>query len=411
MKSYKRTDCRLCGSKNLDLVLKLTPTPPADSYIPKEQLSIEQETIPLDLYLCSDCNHTQIGHVIDAEEVYLNYIYETASTLGLGEHFKDCAKNVMEKYDPRVGGLVLDIGSNDGILLKYFKEYGMEILGIDPMPGIAEKASADGVPTLPDFFDEEFAKGLKNKYGIPSIICSNNLVADTDDLSGFIRGVKQLMDEDSIFFFETFYLYLQIQNHVWDFTYHEHYSYFTVKSLDRYFKKMGMELIDVIPNLTKGGSMRCTVQLQGGKRRAYKSVQEHIKLEDKYGFHTKKVFDKYSGKIEKGKQEYMDLIRNLKDDGKKLVGYGASATSTTLMYHYEMDDTLDYLVDDFEAKHHLYSPGLHVPVFPSDEIYNNLPDYIVVLAWRYYEKIVERHEKFLEQGGHFIIPLPELKII
>jgi hypothetical protein len=295
--------------------------------------------------------------------------------------------------------------------LKYFKEYGMEILGIDPMPGIAEKASADGVPTLPDFFNIEYAKGLKEKYGTSSIICSNNLVADTDDLTDFVKGVKLLMDEDSIFFFETFYLYLQIKNHVWDFTYHEHYSYFTVKSLDRYFKKMGMELIDVIPNLTKGGSMRCTVQLQGGKRRAYKSVQEHIKLEDKYGFHTKKLFEKYSGKIEKGKQEYMGLIRSLKNDGKKLVGYGASATSTTLMYHYEMDDTLDYLVDDFEAKHHLYSPGLHVPVFPSDEIYNNLPDYIVVLAWRYYEKIVERHEKFLEQGGHFIIPLPELKII
>jgi len=411
MKSYKRTDCRLCGSKNLDLVLKLTPTPPADSFVPKEKLTFNQETIPLDLYFCNDCSHTQIGHVIDAEEVYLNYIYETASTLGLGDHFKDCVNMVMDDYKPKSGGLVLDIGSNDGIMLKYFKEKGMEILGIDPMPGIAEKATANGVPTLADFFDEEYAKALKEKQGAVSVVSSNNLVADTDDLTGFVKGVKELMDEDSIFFFETFYFYLQVKNHVWDFTYHEHYSYFTVKPLMKYFESMDMQLIDIVPNLTKGGSMRCVVQLKGGKRKEFPSVQKYIKLEDEAGFNSKAIFTQYSKKIDSGKKEYIKLIQDLKAEGKKIIGYGASATSTTLMYHYEMDETLDYLVDDFEAKHHLYSPGLHVPVFPSDEIYNNPPDYIIVLAWRYYEKIVKRHEKFLEQGGHFIIPLPELKII
>ncbi len=411
MKSYKRTDCRLCGSLELNLVLELTPTPPADSYIPAQLLDQAQEAIPIELYLCNNCGHTQIGHVIDAEEVYLNYIYETASTLGLGEHFKGCAKTIMEKFKPKIGGLVLDIGSNDGVLLNYFKEYGMEVLGIDPMPGIAEKASNDGIPTLSNFFNENYAIKLREKYGVPTVICSNNLVADTDDLPGFIRGVRNLMDKESIFFFETFYLFLQIQNHVWDFTYHEHYSYFTVKPLVRYFKKMGMELIDVTPNLTKGGSMRCTLQLQGGKRSVLKSVQDHILLEDKHGFHTKKVFDEYAARIEKGKQEYMTLVKGLKNNGKKLAGYGASATSTTLIYHYDMGDTLDYLVDDFEAKQGLYSPGLHIPVYSSDEIYNRPPDYIVVLAWRYHEKIIKRHQKFLDQGGHFIVPLPELKII
>jgi hypothetical protein len=219
------------------------------------------------------------------------------------------------------------------------------------------------------------------------------------------------MDKESIFFFETFYLFLQIQNHVWDFTYHEHYSYFTVKPLVRYFKKMGMELIDVTPNLTKGGSMRCTLQLEGGERSVSNSVNEHIRREEEQGFHTKKIFGEYAARIEKGKQEYTALISNLINEGKRLVGYGASATSTTLMYHYDMGGTLDYLVDDFEAKQGLYSPGLHVPVYSSDEIYSRTPDYIVVLAWRYYEKIIKRHQQFLDKGGHFIIPLPELKII
>ena len=175
MKSYKRTDCRLCGSTQLDLVLELTPTPPADSYISKDQFEVGQPTIPLDLYLCADCAHTQIGHVIDAEEVYLNYTYETASTLGLGEHFRECAKTIMEKFKPRKG-LFLDIGSNDGILLRYFKDYGMEVLGIDPMPGIAEKASNNGIPTLSDFFNKNYALDLRDQRGTASVICSGVLI-------------------------------------------------------------------------------------------------------------------------------------------------------------------------------------------------------------------------------------------
>ena len=147
MKFYRRKDCRLCNSRKLVRVLELSPTPPADSYIPKSQLGKEQGLIPLELYQCGNCGHVQIGHVIDAEEVYLNYIYETASTLGLDGHFKSCADTIMKKFKPRIGGLVLDNGSNDGCLLGFFKGYGMKVLGIDPMPGIAEKATANGFPT------------------------------------------------------------------------------------------------------------------------------------------------------------------------------------------------------------------------------------------------------------------------
>ena len=126
---------------------------------------------------------------------------------------------------------------------------------------------------------------------------------------------------------------------------------------------------------------------------------------------TKKVFKEYGAAIEKGKMEYVELITGLKDKGNTLVGYGASATSTTLMYHYDMEGTLEFLVDDFEAKHNLYSPGMHIPVYPSKKIYESRPDYIVILAWRYYEKIISRHQEYLDSGGHFIVPLPELRVI
>jgi hypothetical protein len=316
----------------------LAPTPPADSYITKEELDQQQESIPLELFRCSNCGHVQIGHVIDAKEVYLNYIYETASTLGLDTHFQSCAEEIMRSFKPTKGGLVVDIGSNDGCLLGFFIEHGMNVLGIDPMPGISEKASANGIPTLPDFFSRKYAKSLKEKYGKVAVITSNNLVADTDDLVDFVEGVRALMDQDSIFFFESFYLYLQIKNHVWNFTYHEHYSYFTVKPLTEFFRKFDMEIIDVKPNLTKGGSMRCTVQLIGGNREVNPSVQEHIDAEIEMGLHDRqtrpRIFDIYQQRIDQGKSEYRALIDQLIKEGKQIVGYGASATSTTLMYQY-----------------------------------------------------------------------------
>ena len=219
------------------------------------------------------------------------------------------------------------------------------------------------------------------------------------------------MDDKTIFFFESFYFYLQVKNNVWDFTYHEHYSYFTIKPLSRFFEKLGMEIIDVKTNPTKGGSFRATIQLKGGIRKVSSNVGAFISKEEEDGYQEKEIFKKYATQIQRGKTEYLKFISKLKNKRKKIIGYGACATATTLMYHYEMDGTLDYLVDDFTAKHHLYSPGMKVPVFPSTEIYKNKPDYIIILAWRYHKKIIDRHKQFLESGGKFVIPLPKLKIV
>jgi len=408
---YERKNCILCESTNLNLVLELTPTPWADDYITKNLVGKEQSPIPLNIMLCNNCGHAQLSHIIDANHVYLNYTYETASTLGLGSHFKKTADTIMNDFIPTKGGLVVDIGSNDGILLKHFQDHGMNVLGVDPMPGIAEKASKNGIPTLSNFFNEDFALELCSKYGPAEIITSNNLVADTDDLTSFVRGVKNLMTKDSIFFFETFYLYLQIKNFVWDFTYHEHYSYFTIKPLISYFDKLGLEIIDVEPNLTKGGSMRCTIQLKDGKRKVNPSVLNHVQQEEVMGFPNSNVFTEYNKKINNSRDIFCERINELRDKGKIIAGYGASATSTTLMYHYKMGDYLEYLVDDFKVKQNLFSPGYHVPVYSSDHLYEEKPDYVIILAWRYYEKIISKHQKYLDDGGHFIIPLPELKII
>jgi hypothetical protein len=409
--SYKRNTCRLCGKNDFDKVLELTATPPADEYVSADRLQKVQKVYPIDLYLCRACGVTQLLDVIDTEEVYLNYTYETVSSYGLVKHFDIYANEVMEQYKPKDGGLVVDIGSNDGTLLKSFKNRGMKVLGVDPTPMIVKKANENGIPTLEGFFSEEYARQMKKDHGTAAVITCNNLVADIDNLTDLIKGVRELMTPDSVFLFESFYLVDQIQNLVWDFTYHEHFSYFTVKPLQTYFSAMGMELIDAQRIDTKGGSIRYKIQLKGGSHPVSPTVEKLIKYEESLGAQTPHIFKDYVQRIEKAKRELLVFLKDLKAKGKTFAAFGASATSTTLIYHYEMGNMIDFIVDDFKAKQNLFSPGFHIPVYAPDELYSRKPDYVIVLAWRYFEPIIKNHQRYLEQGGRFIIPLPELKVI
>jgi 2-polyprenyl-3-methyl-5-hydroxy-6-metoxy-1,4-benzoquinol methylase len=364
----------------------------------------------LDLYECNNCNHVQLKDIIDAEEVYLNYSYETDSTLGLGEHFIETAESTSKLFKDKTG-LVIDIGSNDGILLKYYKDKGFKTLGIDPMPGISEKASKHGVETLPIFFNKENSNDVLKKYGKAKIVSSNNLVADTDDLDDFVDGVNTILDEDGIFFFETFYFYSQVKNFVWDFTYHEHYSYFLVKPLRSYFESKNLEIIDVKINNTKGGSIRIILQKKGGPRKISENVKLFIDNEEKGGFYNGQAIKNYGDKIEKSKIDFLKQFSSVLSTTSNIAGFGASATSTTLIYHYNLGDKLKFLVDDFYMKQNRFSPGYKIPVFETAELYNKMPDYVIILAWRYKDKIIKNNRKYLDEGGKFILPLPHFKII
>ena len=408
---YKESKfCRLCKSKKLTTILRLTPTPWADDFRIKSKLHLKQPVVPLSINLCNKCKHAQLSHVMEAQDIYLNYTYETASSPTLKAHFDSASSRILNKFKPEKKGLVIDIGSNDGMLLSFFKKRDMNVLGIDPMPGIAKKANKKGIKTLSKFFNAKYSKVMAKNFGKASIITANNLVADTDNLDEFVKGVKNLMDEKSLFIFESFYFYLQIKNFVWDFTYHEHYSYFTITALSKYFRSMGMEIVDVEAIDTKGGSMRCAVQLKNGIRKPNTSVKSFINAERKFGYPKKSLFTKYSEKIENSKKTFTREISKLLIDGKKISAYGASATSTTLMYHYNMK-FLESIYDDFKIKQNTFSPGYHIPVFHPKKMYKDKPDYIIILAWRYKNQILKRHKKYLKQKTKFIVPLPNYKVL
>ena len=411
MSNYQRDTCRLCQSKNLEVVLSLEPTPLCDAYVLAERLKEVQETYPLDLYLCRDCGYVHLTYVVDPENIYTDYLYVTTSSMGLADHFQLYSKEVLRRLNPISDSLIIDLGSNDGTLLSFFKKQGMRVLGIEPAREIATKTTNLGVETLPEFFTSELADKIEEKYGFAKIITINNLFANIDDLDDTVEGVCKLLSPDGIFVIESSYLGDMIKNMVFDFIYHEHLSYFSVKPLLKFLDRFNMELIDVQRVPTKGGSLRYYIQKKGGPRAVSAFVDEMVVYENDHRLDLVETYETFSNEINARKSDLTNMISKLQKEGKTFAGFGGSATTTTLMYHFDLCDKIEYIVDDNPAKHNTYSPGCHIPVLSSEEIYERKPGYVIMFAWRYFEPITKKHQRFLDQGGHFIVPLPELEVI
>lgn len=410
-KINRRTTCRMCGSSKLSLVYQLAPSPIGDAYITADMLNISQESFPIDMFLCQDCGLAQLLDIIAPEVLYSEYIYLTGSSSEMKEHFHEYAKQVIDYIKPSSGSLVVDIGSNDGTLLQQFKNHGFHVLGVEPANEIARKATEDGVKTIQGFFTPELALHIKKEYGSASIITANNVFANVDDLISLTEGIRSLLTSDGVFIFESFYLADVIENMVFDFIYHEHLSAFSVLPVKRFFQSMGMQLIDVQRVPTKGGSLRYTIQCAGGPRTVSPSVTTMLKYEENFGLYRPETFTEFLNKIDECKQLTVTHLKKMKSEGKKIAGYGASITGTTMIYHFGIGAYLDYLVDDNPVKQGRFSPGLHIPVYHPQLIYERKPDYVVVLAWRFSDTIIQKHNKFIKQGGKFVIPLPEFKVI
>ncbi len=408
---YRRNTCRLCESRNVELVVSLTPTPVADAYISADLLGEKQETYPLDLFLCLNCGHVQLLDVVNPEILFRNYTYESSISLGLVEHFRKYADEMLNNFDFPEDSLVIDIGSNDGSQLRFFKERGMRVLGIDPAVDIARKASEAGIETLPVFFTAELADKIRNERGPAVIITANNVFAHADNLSDIAQGIRILLAPDGIFTFEVSYLLDILEKYLFDTVYHEHLCYHSVKPMDTFLRRHGLELIDIERISSKAGSLRATVQLANGPRKVMPSVETFVSLEAKFGLDRPETFTTFAAAIESVKNQLGDMLQDLKSQDKTIVGYGASATVTTLIYYFDLGSLLDFIVDDNPLKENLLSPGHHIPVLPSQTLYERKPDYVIILAWNYSQPIIKKHQAFLDQGGHFIVPLPEVKVV
>lgn len=412
---YKRPTCRLCDSAHVECVVPLREipivTPNVDAENAAQQFTgVQGQAVPLALYVCHGCRHLQLLDVVSPDVQYNNFNYTTSISLGLPEHFRRLADEVIRSAAAPPGGLVLEVGSNDGTLLRAFKERGMRVLGIDPAKKIAARASESGIKTLATFFTEKLAAEIRAEYGPSDIVIANNTFANIDDLNDFAAALRRVLAPSGVFIFETSYGAEVVDKNLIDTVYHEHLSYFMVAPLERYFARHGFELIDMQHIWTKGGSIRGTAQLAGGPRSRSSTVDEMMAEEKRRGFDGMAPFQKMNHELDVLKKELADLVARRRAAGKRLAGYGASVGTVTLVQQFQLGAALEFIADDNPLCEYVAGADYRIPVGSPQLIYERNPDSIIVLAWRYADPIISKHSRHLARGGEFIIPVPRLSI-
>jgi hypothetical protein len=399
--------CRLCGSLRITPVLKLKDTPLEDQFVSDK--SIKHPVYPLELALCEDCSYVHLPHVVSPEASYADYVYVSGVTVGLRNHYDQYAQQIVESFSVPEKSLVVDLGSNDGSMLASFKRIDMEVVGVEPAGNIAASANKSGLTTINDFFSDEVASHILENYGPAHIITANYMYANIDDVVSFTKSVAKLMAPDGIFVVQTGYHPEQMKIKMFDYIYHEHFSYFTVEVLKNLFSICGMEVIDAQKMTPKGGSIRIVGQLKNGNRKVNPCISKLIEEEHQQGIKESNTYRKFSQDIDESKKELLKLLKKLKKEGKKIAGFGASHSTTTLIYHFELAPYIDFLVDDNSLKHDHFSPGYHLPVYSPEKLRTAAPDYIIILGWQHKNSIMQKHK--LTHKEQWIIPLPQLQII
>jgi len=406
-----RTTCRLCASRNLALAMSMTPIPVGDKYLPVEQCDETRETIPLDLYLCNGCGHMQLGAVANPDAVFKHYLSRPAAVNpGLSDAFKEYAQGILSDIGEKNNDLIVEIGSNDGTFLNFFKGHGMPVLGVDPAYNLAEAATKMGVPTMPVFFDSQAAHTIKREHGTASAIVTNFTLASVDNFDEFTQGIEEILSDHGIYMFETQYRVDGFQRHLLETLNNEQLSIFAVKPLNTYFHRHGLDLINVHHTPSKGGSIRCTVQRAGGPRPVSPTVQEHISLEDSLGVFGLDFYRPCASHIQAAREEVAQVLTTIKAGGQTIAGYGTSIGATMLTYQLKLGESISFFVDDDPYRQNLVSPGYHIPVLAPQALLEEKPDYVLIMAPLYTEQIINKNKAYVDQGGHFVTVWPEVEI-
>ena len=405
-----RDNCRLCASRNLELVVKLAPVPLAEKYTTPGEKD-DEEVYPLDVHMCADCGHVQLLDVIDSKALWDDYTYHSGQTKAIVEHFQEVAERVIEQHRPPAGGLVIDVGSNDGSLLRPFKERGYRVLGVDPAKEIARKATASGIETLPELMTPELARKIRKDYGPASVVTAFNVFAHADDMSGMAESIRQLLAPDGVFLFEAQYLMDIVDKMLLGTMFHEHMSHHSLKPMKSFLERHGMELIDVQRVNIQKGSIIGTVQLRGGPRKIQPAVGELLALEAQKKLELPETVRGFAARLEKNRRRIGELLAKWKSQGAVIAAYGAARSGPTFIVQFGLGDAISYIFDDHPQKVNKLSPGHRIPVVPTEELYQRKPDYVFMLAWVHAKKIVANNRKYLEQGGHFVILCPDVQVV
>lgn len=377
--------------------------PIANGFLTQDQFSSEY-FYDLSVAFCDSCYMVQLTNQPHRHLMFHdNYAFYSSTSKHMAKHFEKFAEEVIADHKP---SFVIELGSNDGIMLRNFNLQGIRHLGIEPSENVAKVARENGVDTISCFFDEKVAKDILEDDGQADVILAANVLCHISDIHSVIRGIKTLLKPGGVLIFEDPYLGDILAKTSYDQIYDEHAFYFSASSVSRLFKQYGMEIINVQPQETHGGSMRYTIAKEGIYAES-SHVNELLTVEYVNGFHNPETYDKFRRSVEASRDSLITLLKQIKLEGGNIVGYGATSKSTTITNYCGIGRLIDFICDTTPIKQGKYSPGVHLPVRPYQEFLDYSPTHALLFAWNHSKEIMEK-EKF---GGKWITYVPEVKIL
>lgn len=408
-KERKIENCILCGSQSLSDLFSLEDSPLANEFVSEYELDVPQQKYPLHLNMCESCGHVQLGHEVSPDRMFSNYSYVSGTAKSFVKHFHDLADYLTQRFELQTGQFIVEIGSNDGTLLKRFIEREMLVLGVDPASNIVAMANESGIPTQNDYFSRSVAENIKAESGLADLILANNVLAHTTQLLDITLGIKSLLAPNGVLVFEVSYLLDVVGKLLFDTIYHEHVSYHSVQPLQSFFLQHGLEVFDVELINTHGGSIRVFVQHASGPRPISTSVESQIERENQAKLRSVNTFSVMEHKINELRDRLLTMLKKIDAKNQLICGFGAPAKATTLMHQFKLDSSIiKYIVDDSPLKQGLFTPGWHIPVVSRDYFKVMPPSHVVIFAWNFAEHLVKDIKSQFTQNISCIVPLPEL---
>lgn len=400
--------CRACGSAQMMLFLPMGSHPPANMFVRPEDAREPQPAFALNAQACLDCGLIQVADQVP-EGFFRHYLYIPSGATTMHGHFERLAHVLTDKA---AGGLIVDIGCNDGLMLGFANRLGATTLGVDPAANLAAKAAENGVEVHVAYFGPETAADLRKDRGPASVISASNTLNHIGDLTGFMEAINRLLADDGWFVVEVPWGRDIIRSNQFDNIYHEHLSEMSLKSLVRLAERTGMAVVDVSYMPVHGGSMRVFIRKEGVAGSPSSAVFQMLAAEDAAGMNDAAAFTGFADRAHRVGEDLRALLAGLKAEGKTIAGYGAPAKGNTLLNFARIGpEVLDFLVDRNPLKQGMLSPGMLIPILDVSAIAERKPDYLLVLAWNFFDEIRQQLADYEAAGGQFILPIPTPHIV